>query len=161
MRRWHQVPEVFLAYPLAAVDLCSDAIQCGRHDEKYGFIGLGQMGFHMANNLYRRSGRPLVVYDVSPAAIKRFLGSNQSGAEIHVASSPREVAEHCTFLATMLPESEHVKEAYLGKNGILSGVKPGTLCVDSSTIDPVESVQVIKEIAKCKAIGADGPVSGG
>lgn len=121
----------------------------------------------MASNLYRKSGKPLVVYDINPKAISRFIESNQtktSGGDcvpIYVASSPRDVAEKSSFIMTMLPESNHIREAYLGEKGILSGISPGKVCVDSSTIESVVSIEVTKEIAKTKAIGLDGPVSGG
>ena len=123
------------------------------------------MGYHMAGNLYRKSGKPLTVYDTNPKAIARFIESNKkSGSQvpINVASSSREVAENSTFIITMLPESEHVKVAYLGEKGILSGVSSDTVCVDSSTIEPTASIEIAKEVAKSAvAIGVDGPVSGG
>lgn len=43
----------------------------------------------------------------------------------------------------MLPAAKHVKEVYLGENGVLEVLKAGSLCIDSSTIDP----QTIKDIA--------------
>ncbi|KAJ1917306.1 hypothetical protein H4219_003265 [Mycoemilia scoparia] len=135
-------------------------------EETYGFIGLGQMGYHMANNLYKNSGKNLVVYDINPKAVSRFIEYNKQQSSndslrIEVASSPREVAEKSSFIMTMLPESPHIKEAYLGEKGILSGISPGKICVDSSTIEPTVSLEVTKEVAKASAIGVDGPVSGG
>ena len=46
-----------------------------------GFIGLGNMGGHMARNLLK-AGRPLVVYDVAPASVEALVGA---GAKV----SPR------------------------------------------------------------------------
>ncbi|XP_064615066.1 3-hydroxyisobutyrate dehydrogenase, mitochondrial-like [Liolophura sinensis] len=120
-----------------------------------GFIGLGNMGNHMARNLMK-NGYPLVVFDV----VDEVLNTLKSvGAT--VAGSPADVAAQATTIVTMLPSSPHVKEVYTGDSGILNSIQIGTLLLDSSTIDPQASKDVA-DLAKSKgAVYMDAPVSGG
>ena len=119
-----------------------------------GFIGLGNMGSNMANHLLNK-GHRLVVYDVYPEAMTAFA---DKGAL--VAQNPAELANKCDRVFTMLPTGSHVLEAYNGKNGILEKVKPGTLLIDSSTIDPSTSREVAKLAEAKGAVFLDAPVSG-
>ncbi len=61
----------------------------------------------------------------------------------------------------MLPAAKHVKDVYLGENGVLEVLKAGSLCIDSSTIDP-QTIKDISAVAHSKNIKiCDAPVSGG
>lgn len=73
------------------------------------------------------------------------------------------LAQQCDTIITMLPSSPHVREVYLGSaDAIIHGLRPATLCIDSSTIDPDTSRAVAAEIAKLKnGIMVDAPVSVG
>ncbi len=77
-----------------------------------GFIGLGNMGGHMANNLLKH-GYPLVVHDVNEASLKIFA-SNQS---VKIAKNPKDLAAQVETVITMLPSSPHVQEVYTGGTG--------------------------------------------
>ena len=79
-----------------------------------GFIGLGNMGAHMAKNLIKQ-GYPLIVHDVYPEAVSEL---QDKGAQI--ADTAAEVAEKVDRIVTMLPSSPNVLEAYNSRNGILS-----------------------------------------
>ncbi|KYQ88873.1 3-hydroxyisobutyrate dehydrogenase [Tieghemostelium lacteum] len=120
-----------------------------------GFIGLGNMGAHQASNLIK-NGHKVIVYDTSSERMNLLL---QKGAEL--ASTPSEIAKRSEIIVTMLPASAHVKNVYLGQDGILSSVKPGTLLLDSSTIDPQTAREVADQAAKHQATLLDCPVSGG
>ncbi|GAB3626537.1 3-hydroxyisobutyrate dehydrogenase [Pandoraea terrae] len=120
-----------------------------------GFIGLGNMGAPMAHNL-RRAGHDVVVCDVNPRAVAEL---EAAGAQ--TAASPREVAERCGIVITMLPASVHVRAVYLGDTGVLAGVKPETILIDSSTIDPQTARDVIAAAHAKGCQMADAPVSGG
>jgi 2-hydroxy-3-oxopropionate reductase len=61
----------------------------------------------------------------------------------------------------MLPNSPHVKDAVLGKNGVIEGAKPGSVLVDMSSIAPLASRQVAAELAAKGVEMLDAPVSGG
>jgi len=120
-----------------------------------GFIGLGIMGNPMAKNLLKK-GYPLTVYDIVPEKIDDLV---EAGAK--AGSSSKEVAEKSEIVITMLPNSPEVKEAVLGKGGVLEGAKPGTILIDMSSIAPLASKEVA-EIAKEKGVVMlDAPVSGG
>jgi len=120
-----------------------------------GFIGLGIMGKPMAKNLLK-AGYKLVVYDVNKQPVKELV---EMGAE--EGFSPKDVAERVGVLITMLPNSPHVKEVVLGKDGVLEGARPGLILIDMSSIAPLVSKE-IAEKAKEKGVEMiDAPVSGG
>jgi len=123
--------------------------------ERLGFIGLGAMGGHQAANLIKK-GYDLIVYDLDSSSVNRLV---ELGAK--KANSPKEIASQVQVLVTMLPSSEHVKEVYEGSSGIFQGSKPGSLYLDSSTIDPLVARSVATEANKHNTILLDCPVSGG
>jgi len=124
--------------------------------QSLGFIGLGNMGSHMARNLLK-AGHPLVVFDLNSAAVD---AAKNAGAT--AVASPKAVAERCDTIITMLPSSPHVLDVYLNsKDAIIHGLRPRTLCIDSSTIDPDTSRQVAAVVDKKNAFMVDAPVSGG
>jgi len=119
-----------------------------------GFIGLGIMGRPMAKNLIK-AGYKLVVFD----KFAKFDDIVALGAE--GASSCKEVASKSDVVITMLPNSPHVKEAILGKDGVLEGGKSGQIVVDMSSIAPAISIEVGAAL-KAKGVAfLDAPVSGG
>jgi len=121
-----------------------------------GFLGLGNMGKGMADNLSQK-GHKLVVYDVVQQAAE---AAKAKGAV--VATSPAGVAAECSEIVTMLPNNDAVLAAYLDdKTGILSKVKAGSLLIDSSTVDPKVSVEVAAAASEKGAVFVDAPVSGG
>src|SRR4030042_4026501 len=91
--------------------------------KKIGFIGLGIMGKPMAMNLLK-AGYALTVYDIVPERVKEVVAA---GAK--AGASSKEVAQQSEIVITMLPNSPHVKEAVLGKGGVLEGAKSGTVLV--------------------------------
>ena len=120
-----------------------------------GFIGLGIMGKPMAKNLLK-AGHTLVVYDIVDAPLKELV---QAGAT--AGSSPKDVASRNRLIITMLPNSPHVRQAVLGKDGVIEGAKPGSVLVDMSSIAPLASREVAAELAKVGVEMLDAPVSGG
>lgn len=122
---------------------------------KIGFIGLGIMGKPMSKNLIKAKYE-LIVMDKN-AEVTKELGS--LGAAI--AGSPAEVAKEVDVIITMLPNSPHVKEVVLGKNGIIEGGKPGLTIIDMSSISPIVSRELAAELEKVGMNMLDAPVSGG
>ena len=121
---------------------------------KIGFIGLGIMGRPMAKNLMK-AGYKLTVYDKYAA----MDDVKELGADC--AASNKEVASKSDVIITMLPNSPHVKEAILGKDGVAEGIKAGAIVVDMSSIAPAAS-QEVGEVLKAKGVSfLDAPVSGG
>ncbi len=122
---------------------------------KIGFIGLGIMGKPMSKNLLK-AGYEVVVYNRSPKAIQELV---QAGAE--AGDSPKDVAERCEIIITMLPNSPNVEEVILGPNGVLEGVRPSSIVIDMSSIAPITSREVAQALAKKSVRFLDAPVSGG
>ena len=117
-----------------------------------GFIGLGKMGRPMAANLCRKGFR-LVVFDVNREAANELANL---GAE--ASSSVADVAKRADIAFTMLPDSPIVDEVVTGRDGVLANLRPGTIVVDMSTIDP-RVTDRLGAAASAKGIGfADAPV---
>ena len=117
------------------------------------FIGLGNMGGPMAANLVK-AGHIVRGFDTVPAAREaaRLTGVDASG-------SAGEAVRDADVVLTMLPAGRHVTETY--RDTLLDAAKPGTLFIDSSTID-VESARQAHALAKQKGMASvDAPVSGG
>ena len=122
---------------------------------KIGFIGLGIMGKPMSKNLLK-AGYSLVVYDIFKDSVKEVV---EAGAE--EGFSPKDVAQRTELIITMLPNSPHVKTVMLGENGVLEGLKGGSIIIDMSSIAPLASKEVAGEAAKKGVEMLDAPVSGG
>eukprot|EP00842_Homolaphlyctis_polyrhiza_P006765 jgi/Hompol1/708/HPOL_004366-RA len=116
----------------------------------------------MASNLLKKlAPQKYVVMDVFESSTARFVKEHAGAANVVVAKTPLEVAQHCDIIVTMLPASQHVRSVYLGKDGLLAGIKAGSLLIDSSTIDPGTSQSVANAFKAKSAIVVDAPVSGG
>ena len=120
-----------------------------------GFIGLGIMGRPMAKNLMD-AGYDLVVHNRSPEKAEELATEGATAA-----GSPREVAESCDVVITMLPDSPEVEEVLAGEAGVLEGVREGALIVDMSTISPVVTEGLAASAKENGASLLDAPVSGG
>lgn len=116
------------------------------------------MGSHMATNLKERGGHELVVFDVNAAATKSIASA--TGAV--VAKNPADVAAQVDYLLTMVPTPAHVRQVYLGDDGIISGGRANAniVLLDSSTIDPETSREVHREATAKGLKFVDAPVSG-
>jgi 3-hydroxyisobutyrate dehydrogenase len=122
---------------------------------KVGFIGLGNMGMPMAQNLLK-AAYEVTGFDLNVDATERLAASGGS-----TANSIADACKTAEVVITMLPAGEQVREAYLGAGGALATVDPGTLLIDSSTIDVVTAREVA-QAARDKALAmVDAPVSGG
>jgi len=123
--------------------------------ETVGFIGLGNMGRGMADNLVSK-GHSVVLYDVVPEAVSALTAKGARGA-----ASPAEVAAESDLIVTMLPNNAIVSNVYEGQDGILSSVKSGAFLIDSSTVDPALSKDLAAKAAAAGCQFVDAPVSGG
>ncbi|RXJ87837.1 2-hydroxy-3-oxopropionate reductase [Arcobacter sp. CECT 8985] len=122
---------------------------------KVGFIGLGIMGKPMAKNLLK-ANYDIVVTNRSKSSVDELV---KAGAK--AANNAKEVASACDVIITMLPNSPQVKEVVLGENGIINTVKAGTTVIDMSSIAPLASQEISKELEKKDVEFLDAPVSGG
>ncbi len=122
---------------------------------KIGFIGLGIMGKPMAENL-QKAGYDLVVNNLGKEPAEKLLANGAVWAD-----TGAEVAEQCDAIITMLPNSPNVWDCCFCDTGIAKTAKPGTILIDMSSIDPVESAKIGKELEKSQIRMIDAPVSGG
>jgi 2-hydroxy-3-oxopropionate reductase len=122
---------------------------------KLGFIGLGIMGKPMSKNLIK-AGNELVVCDFNKEAVSELVAMGAKAVENGAA-----VASECDLIITMLPNSPHVRSVALGENGISDTAKAGTVVIDMSSIDPVESRAIGAKLAEKGIELLDAPVSGG
>lgn len=121
---------------------------------KIGLIGLGIMGKPMAKNLLK-AGYELWVNNRSAGPMEELAAC---GAR---AASRRELGENCDVVLTMLPNGPQVKEVMLGEDGVAFSMKPGTVFIDMSSINPVDSREIAGVLAECGIEMLDAPVSGG
>jgi 2-hydroxy-3-oxopropionate reductase len=124
-------------------------------NKKIGFIGLGIMGRPMAKNLLK-AGFSLVVYDLNKETVADVVKAGAASAR-----SSRDVAQSTEVIIIMVPDSPEVKEVILGKDGVLEGVRPGSLVIDMSSINPLVSQEIARELKKKGVDMLDAPVSGG
>jgi 3-hydroxyisobutyrate dehydrogenase len=122
---------------------------------KIAFIGLGNMGGPMALNL-KKAGHDVSGFDLSEAARTKFAADGLS-----IAASAAATLDGAEVVISMLPASQHVESLYLGEDGLLARIAPGTLVIDSSTIAAASSRKVAEAAAQRGIAVLDAPVSGG
>ena len=120
-----------------------------------GFIGLGNMGMPMAKQLLN-AGHTVRVFDMSAAALNE---AGEAGAE--VTHSIAEAAKGSSVIVTMLPAGQHVRAVYFGDGGLVASAAPGTLLIESSTIDVDTSRAVGAAAVEAGLEMVDAPVTGG
>ncbi|HXE17816.1 MAG TPA: NAD(P)-dependent oxidoreductase [Stellaceae bacterium] len=125
-------------------------------NERLGFIGLGVMGAPMAGHL-AKAGRMLTVFDLNGDAARRLAAPYNNVA---VAESPRAVAASSDVVLTMLPSGREVRAVALGDDGLLQGLKPGGLLLDTSSSEPWFTREVASRLAEAGIAMVDAPVSG-
>ncbi len=120
-----------------------------------GFIGVGNMGFGMANNILK-AGHTLIVNDLRRDAAGPLL---EDGAKW--ADTPQEAAAQSEITFTSLPGPPEMEAVVMGDNGVLAGIQPGSVYIDLSTNSPT-LVRKLHGVLKEKGIHMlDAPVSGG
>ncbi len=122
---------------------------------RIGFIGVGNMGGPMLRNLIG-AGHEVTAFDVVEDARQ---AARDAGATL--AATVADAAAAGDVVITMLPAGEHVREVYMGSEGIIAAVAPGSLLIDCSTIDVETARAVNASAAEAGFEMLDAPVSGG
>jgi len=125
---------------------------------KIGFVGLGNMGTGMANNILKKikNKSDLFVYTRTLDKIKKFTERGASGS-----NSIEEITNSVDVLLTCLPNVETSKELFMGKNGIFEYADSNQVLVDHSTVD-VKTSKECFDSASSKGLNfLDAPISGG
>ncbi len=120
-----------------------------------GLVGLGAMGRGMAASL-RRGGHNVHVFDVRPEAVRDFA------AEGGVAcASPAEAARSCDVLVSVVVNAAQTEAVLFGENGAAAAMRPGSVFVMCSTVDPTWSIALEKRLEAMGILYLDAPISGG
>ena len=122
---------------------------------RIGFIGLGNMGLPMAQNLIK-AGHQVEGVDVNPASVEKLKAAGGAAVDM-----PGVAAGRADVVITMLPAGQHVRDVYLSPGGIVESANPGTLLIDCSTIDVATARDVAKAAEARGLLMLDAPVSGG
>ncbi len=121
--------------------------------ETIGFIGIGYMGHGMAKNIVEK-GYPLTFLGRKNRAPADDLTS-RGGKEV---STPLDVAKASSIIFICVTGSAQVEEIVRGPNGLMEGLKPGSVVVDCSTADPNSTIALAAAVASKGASYADAPL---
>jgi 3-hydroxyisobutyrate dehydrogenase len=124
-------------------------------NKRLGFIGIGNLGVHLARNLLR-AGFALTVHDLNASAAAGLIEAGAMWAD-----SPRVVAEASDSVFTCLPSPRAVTTVVSGEAGILSGLAPGGTWIDMSTNDRHEIQRLAALAAQQGVATLESPVTGG
>ena len=122
--------------------------------EKIGFIGLGNMGMPMAQNLIS-NGMKVKGFDVSEEMLKQASENN-----IVVCSDALQASKEIDVLITMLPNGEAVSSVF-NSESLLENIDPSVLIIECSTINPKTSKELSLKALSLNLEMIDAPVSGG
>lgn len=123
------------------------------HTSRITFVGLGNMGYNMACNLIK-GGVKVAGFDANQTVTEKFI--KEVGGEKF--SSIEEAAKESDAVLTMLPNSKIVNQVW---ESAAKSAKKGTYFIDSSTISPIDTVELANKFKSRGFIPADAPVSGG
>jgi 3-hydroxyisobutyrate dehydrogenase-like beta-hydroxyacid dehydrogenase len=119
-----------------------------------GFIGLGAMGALIVPRLMA-AGHSVIGWNRSRGKAKDLIASGMAWA-----NTPREVAAQSEIVFSIVTDGAAVRAVALGPEGVLAGLKPGSIYADMSTISPDVSREVAAEFAKAGRHMLDSPISG-
>jgi 3-hydroxyisobutyrate dehydrogenase-like beta-hydroxyacid dehydrogenase len=123
--------------------------------ERIGLVGVGIMGVPIAQALIDH-GYDVVAFDKSDAAMSRARSFGCTGV-----ATPAAVARYAEVVLISLPRPEHVTEVVRdGNDCLLSGAQPGSVVVDTSTVDPATSQRNAAAAADIGVGYVDSPILG-
>ncbi len=120
-----------------------------------GVLGTGRMGGSMARSL-ARAGFDLYLYNRTPERAEKL--ARELGG--HAANTPAEVASHADVVISSVADGPAVQGLYEGPDGVIAGLRPGSIAADMSTVLP-ETILGLEAAIRAKGAGVlDAPVSG-
>lgn len=124
--------------------------------KKIGFVGLGTMGLPIATNLVNAGYQLYVGFNRNrkPAELMEKKGAV-------ICNTYKEVAQNSDVIFTVVPNANEVEQVVFGKDGLVEGIKPGSIIMDMSTIDLTRSREFAERLKEKGALFMDAPVSGG
>lgn len=131
------------------------------HEENAGrtvlaaVIGLGSMGFGMARSM-KRAGLDVIGYDITPAAIDRFVAEGGRGA-----AAAAEAARGADIIVSVVVNGAQTEAILFGPDGIAGAIKSGAVFVSSATMDPAVARDLSRRVDALGFHYLDAPISGG
>jgi 3-hydroxyisobutyrate dehydrogenase len=122
---------------------------------KVGWIGIGVMGRSMCGHL-QKAGYPVSLHTRTREKAVELLAAGASWC-----ATPGEVAQRSDVVFTMVGFPADVEQVYLADDGILAGLRKGSIVCDMTTSEPSLAVKIYKEALSRSAASLDAPVSGG
>lgn len=120
-----------------------------------GFIGTGVMGKSMAGHLMN-AGYPVFVYTRTKEKANDLI---EKGAQW--TDTPKDIAQNCDVIITMVGYPTDVEEVYLGADGLIAHAKAGSYLIDMTTSSPQLAQKIEKAASEKNLFALDAPVSGG
>lgn len=122
--------------------------------DRIGIVGVGLMGSAFSHHLLQ-AGFEVRGFDVDPARMAQLR--ERGGVAV---DSPAAAAEGARWVLTSLPNSDIVREAVVGRNGIVHGAMPGLIVADATTSRPQDSERLGAELVQRGFGFLDAAVSG-
>ena len=123
--------------------------------KKIGLIGTGMLGEAVGLHLIE-SGNNLFVYNRTKSKTRELAKHRAM-----VLASPKDVAQECDLVITVVKDADAVREVSFGQNGIVEGKHDGLVVADMSTINPNSSREIAKQFSEQGITMLDTPVMGG
>ena len=123
--------------------------------ERIGFIGLGIMGEPMCRNLMK-AGYACTVNTRTKSRAEKLLSEGAAWSD-----SPKDTAGRSDVIITIVTDTPDVEKVILGEDGIIEGIRPGSVVIDMSTISPSATRDMAAALKEKGADMLDAPVSGG
>ena len=121
---------------------------------KIGWIGLGNMGNPMCQNLIK-AGYNVTVWNRTKSKAFDAIDMGAKWGE-----TPEEVTETSDYIFTMLSNGKALKNLVFREDGILKGMQSGKVMIDMSTVSPEESLEVSEAIEAAGGKFLSCPVTG-
>ncbi|MFK7827553.1 MAG: NAD(P)-dependent oxidoreductase [Oligoflexales bacterium] len=122
---------------------------------RIGFIGLGNVGYKLANSLLEE-GFELIIHDLEKKKADPFIAKGAKWAK-----SPAELSLEAEGIITCLPSPGVVREVMEGELGVLSSITSGKIWIEMSTTDDQEMKRIANRVKEKGANVIEAPVSGG
>jgi 2-hydroxy-3-oxopropionate reductase len=123
--------------------------------ERIGFIGLGIMGRPMAAHLLD-AGYAVTVWNRTRSKMQPLVERGAAAGE-----SPKDVAARSDITIAMVADTPDAVDVILGSEGVIHGARRGSVVVDMSTISPVATREMARQLGERGVEMLDAPVSGG
>ncbi len=120
-----------------------------------GLVGLGAMGLGMAQSL-RRAGYAPHVFDLRHEVARDFAKEGGTACD-----TLADLGARCNVVVSVVVNAEQTESVLFGADGLAAGMRPGSLFVMCSTVDPNWSVALEARLAQLGLLYLDAPISGG